>query len=251
MIVFVTQMLKICTNINFLLPSTFISGSIIQKLVTNLNGELIDETFCLKELRYSYSHILAGLLISFIENGVSLFVDFYQTLLFLLVNQCLILFLQTKHMSETMHTLNFVCLLAISTTSQDSQPPRLKQKVLDKSHIFHLLFFWTNTPHPSLLSYVLASISRDHTVYYLLFRHEWTEKKTSSPNFILPNTSNLQIQNLLNNYFHWQVSRKVPLCLPIQKEKQNLWKVGRVYILSLAITILFQALQRCRCHCCY
>lgn len=199
MIVFVTQMLKICTNINFLLPSTFISGSIIQKLVTNLNGELIDETFCLKELRYSYSHILAGLLISFIENGVSLFVDFYQTLLFLLVNQCLILFLQTKHMSETMHTLNFVCLLAISTTSQDSQPPRLKQKVLDKSHIFHLLFFWTNTPHPSLLSYVLASISRDHTVYYLLFRHEWTEKKPSSPNFILPNTSNLQIQNLLNN----------------------------------------------------
>ena len=251
MIVFVTQMLKICTNINFLLPSTFISGSIIQKLVTNLNGELIDETFCLKELRYSYSHILAGLLISFIENGVSLFVDFYQTLLFLLVNQCLILFPQTKHMSETMHTLNFVCLLAISTTSQDSQPPRLKQKVLDKSHIFHLLFFWTNTPHPSLLSYVLASISRDHTVYYLLFRHEWTEKKHHRLIlfFLTRQICKSRTSWIIN--FHWQVSRKVPLCLPIQKEKQNLWKVGRVYILSLAITILFQALQRCRCHCCY
>ena len=162
-------MLKICTNINFLLPSTFISGSIIQKLVTNLNGELIDETFCLKELRYSYSHILAGLLISFIENGVSLFVDFYQTLLFLLVNQCLILFLQTKHMSETMHTLNFVCLLAISTTSQDSQPPRLKQKVLDKSHIFHLLFFGPTplTPLFYLMCWHPFHVIILFTIYYL------------------------------------------------------------------------------------
>ena len=115
-----------------------------------------------------HSHILAGLLISFIENGVSLFVDFYQTLLFLLVIQCLILFLQTKHMSETKLTLNFVCLLAISTTSQDSQPPRLKQKVLDKSHTFHLLFFGP-TPSPGPLSFFLCVGIHFTWSYCLLF----------------------------------------------------------------------------------
>lgn len=141
----------------------------------------------------------------------------------------------------------FACLLAISTTSQ---PPRLKQKLIDKSQESHLSLAFFLDQHPSSLFFFLMCWHPFHmiilfTIYYLGM-NEQKKKKTLSPNFILPNTSNLQIQNLLNNCFHWQVSRKFPLCLPIQREKQKLWKVGRVYMLSLSITILFQALQRCR-----